>query len=396
MFKSLKNRIDNVQVSGEGIYLFSFGLCLFLTFIMNTTFLPYLMTKYFNLNWIQYLAMGLLIIKIIFYDDYKIYQLLIMGCIVGIALISWRRTHYIMLLVMIIFILSAKNVDFSKIIKCYLKINGVMLSMCCIYALLGIIVNLKYVRDGVTRLSLGIDYPTDLAAYIFYYILALMFIRYSKINSKDYFLLILASFCTYLITNARLDSVLILMIVPIFALAKRADRNKVISVWFCNGYLGLILILPYLYYLLTYYYNGDAIYQKINNMLSGRLYYGNVAINRYGLSLLGQHVVEKGWGGLKGRQLFNNDPQSYFFIDSSFLKLFIVYGVLLGILVIGIMMFISWRGITSHKYLFPAIILMVTISSMIDHHLMEITFNPFLLSLLAKNTLVNKGDRINE
>ena len=39
-----------------------------------------------------------------------------------------------------------------------------------------------------------------------------------------------------------------------------------------------------------------------------------------------------------------------------------------------------------HRYLLPAIILLMTISCLIDQHLMEITFNPFLLAFLANTT----------
>ena len=89
--------------------------------------------------------------------------------------------------------------------------------------------------------------------------------------------------------------------------------------------------------------------------------------------------------------MFKDNQARYFFIDSSFIRLLVVYGVVLSIIVIGIMVIISVRAELRQSYLLPAIILLITLSSLIDQHLLEISFNPFLLAFLANGVVVTSS-----
>ena len=114
-------------------------------------------------------------------------------------------------------------------------------------------------------------------------------------------------------------------------------------------------------------------------------------MQKYPLRLISQRVKEQGWGGIAGLNAFQQNQSNYFFIDSSFIRLLVIYGLILTCFFMVALLKISLKGTINHKYVMPAIILLITISCLIDQHLMEITFNPFLLAFLATTNTVKKS-----
>lgn len=382
--KKIKN-IGNISINGEKIFLFALTVSLAASFIINTTFMSFIEIK--HLNWINYLMIGLLLIKIYIFDSFSWIQYLIITCLAFLGFISWRKTNYSNLWILITFIIGAKNVNFDKIVKRYFNVNFTLLILTIIYSLIGIIKNLKFLRAHVQRFSLGIDYPTDLAAYAFFLILAYCYLHFRDLNYTHYVAFAFVSILTFLITNSRLDFILILLIIPIMWLARRVsyDNNKhSFNKYVVDHYWALSIILPYVYILMNFYYHAnDHIFFKINRLLSGRLEYGNLALNKYGIILFGQRVGEHGWGGPKGLAMSKNAAFKYFFIDSSYIRLMVIYGIIVGLALCIIMLIISVKGTLSQNYVLPAIILLISISSIIDQHMIEITYNIFVLALLA-------------
>lgn len=379
------SKINN-HFSIESLYLFLLLITLVVSFLSNTTFMEYIPVKF--LNRINYLVIFVLILKIYGLDRYKVKNIILISGILIIAVLSWRITKIPSVMVMVVFILAAKNVNFYKIVKCYFNVNLLMILLITLYAVAGVIKNLAYLRQGIYRFSLGIDYPTDYAAYIFYLVLAYTYLNYKKLKLYHYVTFIVISIALYFITNARLDVISILLIVPIILISKRAeDKANRVSRIIASNFWSFSFILPYVFFLLTYYFNGTSKwFAKLNEWLSGRLAYGHKALELYPIKLMSQHVKEQGWGGIAGEAAYHGDQSKYFFIDSSFIRLLVIYGLLLTVFFVVVLITISLRETMKHRYLLPAIILLMTISCLIDQHLMEITFNPFLLAFLANTT----------
>ncbi len=285
------------------------------------------------------------------------------------------------------FMVGAKQIDFHKIIERYYQTNLIMLLLVMIYSLSGIIQNFVFLRDDIYRYSLGIDYPTDLASYVFFLVLAYCYLNYQKLNYKFYLVTIGLSMMVYFITNSRLDTILIMLVIPLMYIARKAQfyqkQNKLID-YSVDHFWALSIILPYVYILLTSYFSPhNALLKKLNEVLSGRLNYGHIALSRYNYSLFGQKIIEHGWGGLKGFHLSRNNVAAYFYIDSSYIRLIVIYGIIIGLVLMIVMIIISIRETIKKQYALPTIILLVMISSMIDQHLLEITYNIFILALFA-------------
>ena len=66
------------------------------------------------------------------------------------------------------------------------------------------------------------------------------------------------------------------------------------------------------------------------------------------------------------------------------MRLIMIYGLVIAVVMVGIFMTISIRETAVRKYALPAILFIVSISCMVEQHLLELTYNPFLLALLAE------------
>ena len=373
--------VNNKVISGEQLFFFAFTISLIASFVVNTTFMIYLRIN--QVNWFNYFALFLLVIKIYIFDSFNWKEYIAITITLALAFFSWKKTQINTVMIMFGFILGAKNINFNKIVRHYFNVNFVLLLLIILYSLLGIIRNLAFFRGDVFRYSLGIDYSTDLSAYVFYLCLAYCYLNYRSLNWKKFIGILIIDTIMYLITNTRVDTFLILLIVPVIVLATSSVKTKmkkfiVSSFWYLN------IILPYTFVLLTYYFTfGNPIMVKLNRILSGRLTYGEEGSEKYGVTLFGQKIAEHGWGGAKGLTMMKNNPFGYFYIDSSFIRLLIINGTLLGVITLFIIAFISIRETIHHDYLLPSILFLVVLSSMIDQHLLEITYDPFLLSFLS-------------
>lgn len=371
-------------ISGSKIYFVAFLIYFLLAFLATSTFTQYVPSKIINMT--GYLAVGLIIVKIYLFDSYKAKQLIIVTAGLLIAIISWEKTKSNLILMMMTFILGAKDVEFNEIIRWYYYVGIAIIVVVIIASLIGIIPNLTY-TSGIrsTRYALGILYPTDFAAHIVYLMLAFSYLNFKKINWKYYCGYILIALALRYVTDARLDVYSIIIMIPILMIAKRASRNgnnwaKLIT----SFYWMAIPILSFTSIMATAFYDRkNYLFSHVDSLLSGRLTFGNLAFTRYGISGLGQRVIEKGLGTSTGMGRFKDNLYNYLFIDSSYVRLFIIYGIVIAIIVLGIMIYISIDAVNSENYILPAILLVVTISCLIEQHLLELAFNPFLLAFLA-------------
>ena len=397
VLKQKTKQIFNYQISGSQIYLATLAVYLVFAFLQNTTFEDYIGGHFYNI--ISYLAFGVLILKIVFYDHYHLTANLFIISGFLFSIIVWRNSGANLILVMIAFILAAKNVSFDDIVKTYFNVNFWLLVVVIACSLLGVINNLSFVVQGRgTRYALGVIYPTDFAARILYLMLADAYLNFGNLNTTRYLVYVLIAFACKQVTDARLNFYCMLLLIIVSAIAKVAEQNYqlqrhdwtnsiVYTYWTFTPILSAIAIFG------TYFYDpANNIYYKIDGMLSGRLTFGSMALQRYSVNLFGTKIKEHGYGN--NMKLFHQGTNSYFFIDSSYMRLLIIFGLIALVVFIGISMFISIKNTLYGYYALPAILLIVAFSSVVEQHFMELTYNPFLLAFIS--TILLNRENIRE
>ena len=381
-------RIYDRSINGRQVYFVAFLFYFLPMFLIETTFSP--INRWLRL--FAYISLPLLFFKIYVLDHWEKKELFAISLLLVIELVVWRMTHYPDILLIGPFIIGAKGVDFRDIISWYFYLTLILVMTMMMLSLVRIIPNLVYYSASrPTRYALGMLYPSVIAAHYFYLALAYCYLRFGKLNVIDYLLIISGNVVCMLLTNTKLDFLATLVIIPVMIIAQRAYFGKkwssiMASFWWMATPLSAVGMI-----FLSYFYNpSNHLLKKINSLLSGRLELGRLAFKKYDLNLLGRTIVEHSFAGVKGQKLNNSGgglPQNYFYIDSSYIRMILLWGFLAFIIVIACLTFIAIRSTVRKTFILSAVILVSSLSYMFEPHIIQIIYNPFLLALLSSSYL---------
>ena len=233
-----------------------------------------------------------------------------------------------MIAVFAVLLLAAKGLEFDSIVRHSLYIVRGMLALSLILALLGMIPDTVLVRELHGRLvechSLGFYHYSKVPTYWFD-----LYLSYSYLNRKAYSLLkhvlwLLGGLAIYLICFERLRFYLLIVAFIIFAIAGMM-KNRHLSD--CSWRCASTAIYPTLFIVSVVvamaYTPTSGFFEEINTLLSGRLRLENVALDQFGISILGQSPDTNNSLGL-------TDPTQYMFVDAAYIYIPIVHGAVIG------------------------------------------------------------------
>lgn len=389
------HEIGNWRIDGQIIYEIAFAFEFVVAFLITSTY-----TDYFSnhlLHTLMFAGLALVLLKIFLFDDLDLKWLAIDAIVLILLLITWRTSKEFSLFSMGIFVLGARNVDFKRIIKIYFYVGMLLLAFVVISAMGGLIRNLVYRRDmtNIVRQSFGIAYPTDFAAHVLYLILAYAYLKFGKIKWYDYAVFLAAAVFLVKFSDARLSAYAIILSIPVLWIGQRAQTDHLLSRFIASFYWTVPILLAYLVIIASYFFTpSNKTLTKVNNASSGRLFLGHKAISEYGFSMFGKQIIEHGWGGANGLKMSQNAPANYFFIDSSFLRMTILYGIIMAIIILLAMTKISWESFQKGSFALASIIVIVSVSAMVEQRLLDLAYDPFLIALLANVYTQHKAEDI--
>ncbi|WP_270372087.1 hypothetical protein [Limosilactobacillus mucosae] len=389
------HEIGNWRIDGQIIYEIAFAFEFVVAFLITSTY-----TDYFSnhlLHTLMFAGLALVLLKIFLFDDLDLKWLAIDAIVLILLLITWRTSKEFSLFSMGIFVLGARNVDFKRIIKIYFYVGMLLLAFVVISAMGGLIRNLVYRRDmtNIVRQSFGIAYPTDFAAHVLYLILAYAYLKFGKIKWYDYAVFLAAAVFLVKFSDARLSAYAIILSIPVLWIGQRAQTDHLLSRFIASFYWTVPILLAYLVIIASYFFTpSNKALTKVNNASSGRLFLGHKAISEYGFSMFGKQIIEHGWGGANGLKMSQNAPANYFFVDSSFLRMTILYGIIMAIIILLAMTKISWESFQKGSFALASIIVIVSVSAMVEQRLLDLAYDPFLIALLANVYTQHKAEDI--
>lgn len=369
----IANFRDNHQRLAEKIYFLALGIYLIGSYITGTMF-DYSDQVLLGFNLI---AASLMLIKIVFFDYSEVKDIVLILLVLMLFYLTGRYAQDYQLYYYAYFIIASKNIEYKKIIKFFVMLISILLLVTIACSLFDIIPNVKIGRDNeaTLRFALGTIYPTDLAARVFYLMLTLVTLKKFNLKIQEYIIFISLTAMTYFITDTKLDA-LLMVLVLVVAMIKKYIINlfNYIKPLYLNLLIAIFVfgnvVMPYIYTPTI------GILQKIDHALSGRLYYGHVAFKDYNITVFGQYIFQNGWGG--GRKVTD-----YFFIDSSYLRMLMMLGLVMFIIMLGAILYLSKKFLENKQYSLLIMLGLVLLSSAIDQHFIELTFNTILLTLTA-------------
>lgn len=302
--------------------------------------------------------------------------------------LCWQHYQYEFFIYLAIFLLGSLGLDYHKVLKGYIIVTSLFLVITFIAACSGEITNLVYIAsrsDGTKniRSAMGICYPTDCAAYIFYLILAL-WIEYGQ-RYKWLITGLATVFVIFVhkINNAQNSTIFLILLIVISVMVILYERFACNKAKVCR----LVNVLLYLsaaafpvcgllMYRLTMHYGTIADVNdmaQLNSMFHSRLDIGYQAITNYGIHWFGNYYNQIGAG------FSQTMPDAYNFIDSAYILLLVRYGILVSaVFVIGFVMS-SIRGTKMGNIRMTLAVMLIAGHSVLEHHAPELNYNIFLL-----------------
>ena len=377
-------------INGRQIYFSAFLIYFVPTLLSETTIL----SDYRYLRLFSYLSLPLLLIKIFLLDHWKKKDLVVISLLLILGVIVWRTVQYADLLVIAPLIIGAKGINFRDIVWWYFYLTTIIVMLVMIFSLVGIIPNLIYHSSlRPTRYSLGMLYPSIIAAHYLFLALAYCYLKFGKLNVVDYLLIFLGDCICMLLTNTKLDFAATLVIIPVMIIAQRAFYGKkfsriIVSFWWMAVPLSATIMI----FLSYFYSSSNHILRKIDSLFSGRLALGYRAFSKYDINLFGRTIVEHSFAGVKGLKLANGNgglPSNYFYIDSSYIRMLLLWGFLVFLIVIICLTFIAIRSTVRKTFILSAVILVSSLSFMFEPRIIQVIYNPFLLALLSDSYFIS-------
>lgn len=291
------------------------------------------------------------------------------------ALAVIKTSAYVGIFLLLIFCVGSVNVSSDKILRVFYIICFSIVFSVVLLALLGVIYDdTRGVMSAVRkRHYLGFLYTTFPPNYFFHAVLAYFSFRERKITLLNTSLVLLVNYFLYELTDTRAvyyEVILLLAVLWIIRFNPRILKPKGIR-YLALVYFGLLVFLSF--YLPINYSPHNAVMRELDDLLTSRLYLGNLAISRYGIPLFGRKVT---W--VTGR-LGIERTKDLFFVDSSYLQLALTRGVfILAFFVIAFALYL----VTLHKQrkynCFIAVALLL-LHSFSDPQLPQLNYNPFIM-----------------
>ena len=279
---------------------------------------------------------------------------------------------------------GAAKVDFEKLIKADVWVSTILTVVTIVCSLTGVLDNLTWgLSNGQVRMAFGFIYSTDFAAHIFFLMLGWWYLRREKANWKDSIFWLVTDAVVLKFSFARNSSALIAMTALLMAYCDKIKKTDVLEKEMLPA---APLICAVAVSGLSVFYNPDIVWMKqLDSWFSNRLMLVKKAIDIYGFRLWGSSIPMTGNGGK------TSTDAAYFYIDSGYMQIGLLYGVVLLAIVLCLLTWICQKAAEQDQRILLWIVALACVHGMIEQHLFELEYFPFFLAAFAN--LKEKGQR---
>lgn len=377
--------LHNIKVKQEHLFLTAYTLWL-IDALFSITMWNDIAFLHSMGNYMQKLAYLLLIIQFLSKKTYTKRDAAGLFMIVGTGVIAYHSVYNDTFMTAMIFIYFAAEVDFKKILKQTVLVQGIFMLVTVLAAAFGIIENTLWdVGNGRLRYALGYRYCSYSAHILLFITLAWVGMR-GKLTIAANAILLGANTALYVLTDSKTDYFLCLLALAGYGAIYLMDRWNKKTVFrfldFAAKYgCGIVTVFSVLLHAL---YNADSpVWIRLNGWLNYRLQLGHDAIYQYGFSLFGKAVRWYGMGSLK-----KDSTLIYNYVDCAYLKLLIEAGIILVLVMIIGFYFVGRRLSETRQYYLIWSLLVAFAYGIVNVHVTLVSFGGLILvlSLLFKKT----------
>lgn len=297
------------------------------------------------------------------------------------------------ILVAFLLLIAAAGRNLQKILLIALIIGSCVMVVSYLASMHGYLPYLTYATGGSLKYShsFGMAYRTDLGAHVQYLIMMYALIRGKRIHLWEYLILWFSGWTVWRYAYAKLNTACIVLFLTGYGVillvhwlqarrrkakgdGKKSKKAK-IPVWTAGIHI-LCMLLSFGYIYLPVVEEKLAPIPMFDTILT-RIRYSREGFAQYPIKLFGNIIKERGAGG------FAKSDEPYFFLDVFYVRMLLIYGVVVAMIYLVVMTLASYRAAKQRNAILVLALAIVAIAGMVEHHNIELSYNVLLLAATA-------------
>lgn len=289
-------------------------------------------------------------------------------------------THRLKLICYAFFIVSAEDIEFSKIVKTSLISLSVGLFVIFACCAVGLIPDYTYEHSGMIAHSYGFSYYGAVPYYIMYIFIMYLYLRAKKVTWLEIIGIFVLNYAVYKVFTVRLAMIIGIMFLAIYVLMVKLGVFRIDSFKFRTATIWLFPLMCLFTVACVMKYDGaNSVWDDVNRVLSDRLVLSQEAMHSYRIPLFGQYIEMHGTASI----LRGGYTGEYFYIDSGYIYSILCNGILFTLLVMAMYTYLAHLTCYYRDKTFFVWLVAVAVFSIVNNTWTEIYYNPALLCFMT-------------
>ena len=384
--RSFVDRATNIRINGNWLYYAALWLYFFSGTLSDSMLTQFPAVARMS-HYMSILCIPLFLARLLLLERFRIPAFFSFIVLFTLTAVIYTYSGSRLPMYIILCLYGAENVSSVSIGKIYLSSTGLVVVLSTALSLLGVVQDrLFYPVGRSVRHSLGMNYVTIWAGYVFFLMAALLYIRRDyKWKWYSFVPYVAMSYVVNRFCSARLESLMILVLPILLLIDGKISTNKVYQFLNINSF-GLSALITYA---LQYQYSIDPTrYAELDRIMSFRLRETQRVLDQYAVNLFGQSIRMQGHGTVNFDTGFG-----YFFVDAFYINFALRYGAVVMLCLIVLFHVVSKRLYKDGYSRENVYILLSCVHGMIISSILTPYFNPlFLIVFAAYSTSEQEAD----
>lgn len=382
--------MKKISFSKENIFCYTFFVwCLFIDLLITTNYSSRFGGK------VQYIVvLGSIVIlvakelaSLAELKSYSFFRVVVMVLFLLVTLKIMGNSYGLIFLSAMLFVISARDVDFEKILKTFIVTILTLFAITIGGNKLGTVGSILSAQNGRFRNSMGFSYVSFPSQFAFFLTAAYLVWRKRQISYIE--LLILLGLDIYIYKNALTTSpfVLSLFLLGYVLVTKVINKDIVVRFSLTRFLASLTFIIAPMILWWLCFKAPIGLFMMVDKFVNNRLRLSVAGIQNFGVSLFGQKVQFITLDSV-GRFSAN-----YNYIDSSYFQNLVVNGLIFTVIILLLFTYATYKSVYYRNDILTVVLVALSIHAMFDPQMIILWYSPFGM-LLGKYFSMDDADFI--
>lgn len=387
--------VMNNRFISEKIYLSTLFVWVVVASLATTTYFIrldgflslYRMLLYFTIIMI-FIKEFITLPKTLYYFRFHWKSLLIALAFLFSMLIVSKNRDGLLDINVLLLVFSARDIDYRKQLGTFSFATFLVLILTIFASNKGVISNMFMRADGGYRFSLGFNYVSFASQRMFFALCSYLMFRGKKISYME--LLVLLSATIYMHQQTSTSSPFYLSILILtYALfsIKIFKKGFIIENFWISRVTNYGFILALVVILYFCFYSSGNLFHLVDQFTHNRLRLSVDGFRNFGVSWLGQPI------SFTTLDMFGNFTSNYNYIDSSFVQLLVIDGLIVSAFMLFALTKVMKYFISIQKDIVLACLGIMIIHGMFDPQMLVLRYSPLIL-FISRLFIMNPDNKI--